>query len=251
MHTSLHGSEGAKTALNGDSRGRMLSLNGFLLRSGSTPANAWTDSAFENVEIFSWEKGQLEPLSPDDAEILDAVAEGDIIVALIRRFTTQPPWQAFIKDAFNLTEFGAARESLGAAVFCAASAAVDDGAVRWGCLDLRDCRTRAQALCSRSKVWITCRSEPAGCAASEFRGCCCPGSGSASPWSSATGDEVPDDLAVRSANRSPGRAGHTYRRLPGRPDQRPHRGSRRHRGRSSPDHVYAAGRTVTPVQGMD
>ena len=123
--------EGAKTALNGDSRGRMLSLNGFLLRSGSTPANAWTDSAFENVEIFSWEKGQLEPLSPDDAEILDAVAEGDIIVALIRRFTTQPPWQAFIKDAFNLTEFGAARESLGAAVFCAASAAVDDGAVRW------------------------------------------------------------------------------------------------------------------------
>jgi len=131
VHTSLNDGGGAKKILTSESYGKMLSLNGFLLRSGTTPANAWTDSAFEDVEIFSWEKGRLEPLSPDDAEILEAAAEGDIIVALIRRLTAAPGWQAFIKNAFGLAEFGSVRESLGAAVFCAVSAAVDDGQVRW------------------------------------------------------------------------------------------------------------------------
>jgi hypothetical protein len=46
----------------------MLSLNGFLLRSDATPANAWTDSASEDVEIFSWEKGRLAALSLDPPE---------------------------------------------------------------------------------------------------------------------------------------------------------------------------------------
>ena len=114
-----------------NSRNRTLSLNGFLLRSGATPANAWTDSASEDVEIFSWEKGQLAALNPDDAEILEAAAAGDIIVAMIRRFAAPPPWQAFIRDAFELAEFGSGRESLGAAVFCAVPAAVDDGEIRW------------------------------------------------------------------------------------------------------------------------
>lgn len=114
-----------------DSSGRVLSLNGFLLRSGATPANAWTDSALESVEIFSWERGQLELLAPDDSDILGAAAEGDIIVALIRRLAAPPSWHAFIRDAFNLSGFGSVRESLGAAVFCAVSAAVDDGEVRW------------------------------------------------------------------------------------------------------------------------
>jgi uncharacterized protein (TIGR04141 family) len=109
----------------------MLSLNGFLLRSDATPANAWTDSASEDVEIFSWEKGQLVPLNLDDAEILEAATAGDIIVALIRRFAAPPLWQSFIKDEFNLAEFGSGRVSLGAAVFCAVPAAVDDGEVRW------------------------------------------------------------------------------------------------------------------------
>jgi uncharacterized protein (TIGR04141 family) len=109
----------------------MLSLNGFLLRSDATPANTWTDSASEDVEIFSWEKGQLAALGPDEAEILEAAEAGDIIVAMIRRFSAAPPWQVFIKDAFDLAVFGSGRESLGAAVFCAVPAAVDNGAVRW------------------------------------------------------------------------------------------------------------------------
>jgi uncharacterized protein (TIGR04141 family) len=109
---------------------RILSLNGFLLRPDATPANAWTDSASDDVEIFSWEKGRLVRLNPDDAEILEAAAAGDIMVAMMRRFAAPPPWQTFIKDVFNLADFGSGRESLGAAVFCAVPA-VDDGDVRW------------------------------------------------------------------------------------------------------------------------
>jgi hypothetical protein len=58
VHTSLDGG-GANATLTGSTRNRMLSLNGFLLRSDATSANAWTDSASEDVEIFSWEKGRL------------------------------------------------------------------------------------------------------------------------------------------------------------------------------------------------
>jgi uncharacterized protein (TIGR04141 family) len=121
---------GANVKLKSNSRSRTLSLNGFLLRPDTTPANAWTDSASGNVEIFSWEKGQLASLNPGDAEILEAAAAGDIIVAMLRRFAAPPPWQTFIKGVFNLPDFGSGRESLGAAVFCAVSAA-GDGEVRW------------------------------------------------------------------------------------------------------------------------
>jgi uncharacterized protein (TIGR04141 family) len=130
VHTSLEGG-GANATLTGSACNRMLSLNGFLLRSDATPANAWTDSASEDVEIFSWEKGQLAALSPDDNEILQAAEVGDIIVTIIRRFSAAPPWQNFIRNAFDLAEFGSGHESLGAAVFCAVPAPVDDGAVRW------------------------------------------------------------------------------------------------------------------------
>lgn len=123
-------SEGSKT-LTGDARGKVLSLNGFLLRPGTTPATAWTDNALASVNIFSWENGRLESINSSEADLLEAAVEGDIIVAFLRRLASPPRWQAFIKDAFNLTEFGSARESLGAAVFCAVSAAVDDGEARW------------------------------------------------------------------------------------------------------------------------
>lgn len=109
----------------------MLSLNGFLLRPGVTPANAWTDPALEYLETYSWESDQLAPLTPDDADLLLAAAEGDIVVALLRRSTYPPGWQGFFREAFNLPEFGSVRESLGAAVFCAVSSAVDDGDIRW------------------------------------------------------------------------------------------------------------------------
>jgi uncharacterized protein (TIGR04141 family) len=109
----------------------MLALNGFLLRPDATPANAWTDSASEDVEIFSWEKGQLASLNQDDAEILEAAAAGDIIVGVIRRFAAPPPWQTFHKAVFNIAEFGSGRESLGAAVFCAVPTPVNDGEIRW------------------------------------------------------------------------------------------------------------------------
>ena len=113
MHTSLDDGGGANAKLTGSARNKMLSLNGFLLRSDATPANAWTDSASEDVEIFSWERGRLAALSPDDNEILQAAEVGDIVVAMIRRFSAAPPWQNFIKNASDLAEFGSGRESPG------------------------------------------------------------------------------------------------------------------------------------------
>lgn len=109
----------------------MLPLNCFLLRPSATPANAWTDAASAEVELFYWVRGRIEPLSLDEAEILEAAVAGDVIVALLRRLTSPPAWQQFIKDALGLVSFGSAHESLGAIVFCAVSAAVDSGAVRW------------------------------------------------------------------------------------------------------------------------
>lgn len=89
MHTSLDG-EGANATLTGSARNRMLSLNGFLLRSDATPANAWTDSASEDVEIFSWEKGRLAALSPDDNEILQAAEAVDTPAEPTRPHATPP-----------------------------------------------------------------------------------------------------------------------------------------------------------------
>jgi len=109
----------------------MLPLNCFLLRSSATPANGWTDAASAEVELFYWVRGRIEPLSLDEAEILEAAVAGDVIVALLRRLTSPPAWQQFIKDALGLVSFGSAHESLGAIVFCAVSAAADSGAVRW------------------------------------------------------------------------------------------------------------------------
>jgi uncharacterized protein (TIGR04141 family) len=109
----------------------MLSLNGFLLRPSATPANAWTDVASAEVELFYWARGRIEPLSLDEAEILEAAVAGDVIVALLQRLSSPPGWQQFIKDALGLVSFGSTHESLGATVFCAVSTAVDSGSVRW------------------------------------------------------------------------------------------------------------------------
>jgi uncharacterized protein (TIGR04141 family) len=117
--------------LSSGSEGRILPLNGFLLRPDATPANAWSDNASANLEIFSWENGHLAALGPSDAELLEVAVEGDVVVALLRRFASPPGWQEFIKDAFDLVDFGSARLSLGAAVFCAVPAAANSSEVRW------------------------------------------------------------------------------------------------------------------------
>jgi len=80
----------------------MLSLNGFLLRPSATPADAWTDAASAEVELYYWADGRIEPLTLDEAEILEAAVTGDVIVALLKRLASPPDWQQFIKDALGL-----------------------------------------------------------------------------------------------------------------------------------------------------
>lgn len=109
----------------------LLSLNGFLLRLGVTPANVWTAAASEDVDLFYWAHGEVEPLAADDAEVLGAAVAGDVIVALLRRRSSPPAWQAFVKDALGLLSYGETHESLGAAVFCAVSVGKDSDLVNW------------------------------------------------------------------------------------------------------------------------
>jgi uncharacterized protein (TIGR04141 family) len=109
----------------------MLPLNAFLLRSYVTPANAWTDAAQEDVQLYYWTNGAIEALSAHEADILDAAVEGDIILAILRRVSSAPLWQEFIRDALNLADFGGARETLGAVVFCAVSSNQEGGQTRW------------------------------------------------------------------------------------------------------------------------
>jgi uncharacterized protein (TIGR04141 family) len=110
----------------------MLPLNAFLLRSYVTPATAWTDAAQEDVQLYYWTNSTIEALSADEAEILDAAVEGDIILSILRRVSNAPRWQEFIKNALNLVDFGGARETLGAVVFCAVSSNQEGGGqTRW------------------------------------------------------------------------------------------------------------------------
>jgi uncharacterized protein (TIGR04141 family) len=109
----------------------MLQLCAFLLRRGATPADAWTATSLADAELFYWASGRAEPLSADDGEIFGAATPGDIVVALLRRLTTPPRWQEFIKNTLSLRSFGAAHESLGAVVFCAVPGEDSDDQVRW------------------------------------------------------------------------------------------------------------------------
>lgn len=109
----------------------MLSLNGFLLRPSATPADAWTEAASAEVELYYWTDGRIDPLNLDDVEILGAAVAGDVIVALLKRLASPPDWQHFIRDTLGLVSFGSTHESLGAAVFCAVPAAMDSESVRW------------------------------------------------------------------------------------------------------------------------
>lgn len=103
----------------------ILPLSAFLLRRTANPGNAWSEASAADISLFDWAEGKLDPLAIEEQEIFDAAIPGDVIVALLRRASRLPSWQAFIKDALNLASYGASRESLGAAIFCAVSADPD------------------------------------------------------------------------------------------------------------------------------
>jgi Insertion element 4 transposase N-terminal/Family of unknown function (DUF6119) len=71
-----------------------------------------------------------EPLRELFAQVAVPVAEEETLGAFLGAWRLMAI-ETFIRDTFDLAEFGSGRESLGAAVFCAVPAAVDDGEVRW------------------------------------------------------------------------------------------------------------------------
>jgi hypothetical protein len=104
----------------------ILPLSAFLLRRAANPGNVWSEASAADVSLFDWAEGKLDPLAIEEQEIFDAAIPGDVVVALLRRSSRSPSWQAFIKNALNLASYGSSRESLGAAIFCAISADPDN-----------------------------------------------------------------------------------------------------------------------------
>jgi uncharacterized protein (TIGR04141 family) len=100
----------------------ILPLSAFLLRHAANPGTVWSEASAAGISLFDWAGGKLDPVAIEEQEIFDAAIPGDVIIALLRRASGLPSWQAFIKNALNLASYGSSRESLGAAVFCAVSA---------------------------------------------------------------------------------------------------------------------------------
>ena len=108
-----------------------LALNAFQLRLGKTPTESIADTSRPDVEFHTWSGSELQPLASDDAELLEAATDGDIVVALYRRPGGVPAWQQFMRNTFSIGAFGAPSDSLGAVVFCAVAPEEESPEVQW------------------------------------------------------------------------------------------------------------------------
>lgn len=107
-----------------------LPLNAFLLRPELLPIDAIVETSLPSTSFFLWKSDHLEPLSVEDASLLEAAAVGDVAVAVTDRPANPPPWQVFVRDVLNVNGFGSVGRSQGAAVFCAVGEP-DGGTLRW------------------------------------------------------------------------------------------------------------------------
>lgn len=112
--------------------GPAISLNVFLLRTGVTPVDAWSDASGPSITFFYRAEGGLDQLRAEDLELLDAVVPGDIIVALQRKPKAPPSWLKFFRDRLGLIDLRSTGESLGAVIFCAVSDNIlNNTSLRW------------------------------------------------------------------------------------------------------------------------
>lgn len=106
-----------------------LSLTAFLLRPNTLPREALSESARGDCDFYQWAAGSVTAI-PDVGEILRAAQPGDIVVTVLRRLRSAPPWQRFLRDALELDVLGIGGQSVGAFVFCAVSQRETDD-LRW------------------------------------------------------------------------------------------------------------------------
>jgi hypothetical protein len=73
-----------------------LPLTALVLRSGVTPANAFTESFRGAVDLRLWSAGNLERIEADDVELPLAARADELGIALLDRPADQPAWQQFL-----------------------------------------------------------------------------------------------------------------------------------------------------------
>lgn len=107
-----------------------LPLNSYALNAGTNPVDALTANSLAFIDLGLWDGSHLEPFDAGSAYLLDAAADGDVLVAVLNRPSSAPAWQRFLADQLGLVGFGGGGPSLGAVVFCAIAEA-DGAGVRW------------------------------------------------------------------------------------------------------------------------
>lgn len=95
-----------------------LALNCFLLRKPRTPLACLTPNFQDVATFYMWSKGSALPLDPTNTDLLAAALPGDIVLAILSRPSSPPPWQRAVEELFGIPNFamGVGR-SLGAIAF--------------------------------------------------------------------------------------------------------------------------------------
>ena len=76
-----------------------LPLTALVLRSGVTPANAFTESSRGAVDLQLWSAGNLERIEAGDVELALTARADELVIALLDRPADQPAWQQFLNQA--------------------------------------------------------------------------------------------------------------------------------------------------------
>lgn len=109
-----------------------LPLNAFLLRPGVTPLAASNDKSDSEWSLYLFSNQRLDPLEPEDFELMSAAGHGDVVVAVATRSSAPPIWQRFLSEELSLGWAITASESRGAIVFCAVAESTGAGErIRW------------------------------------------------------------------------------------------------------------------------
>jgi hypothetical protein len=98
-----------------------LPLTALVLRSGVTPASAFTESSRGAVDLQLWSAGNLERIEAGDVELTLTARADELVIALLDRPADHPAWQQFLNQALGTPFFTGSRRKF-AHQTCARSA---------------------------------------------------------------------------------------------------------------------------------
>src|SRR3954469_25603575 len=98
----------------------LVPLNAFFLRLGVSPLHATADLKKNPPQMHHWNGVDICEVPMDDADLLEAAVDGDMILMLFRRPGSTPKWKTLLAQNFDL-QFSRGGDSEGAIVFVAVS----------------------------------------------------------------------------------------------------------------------------------